>query len=79
MDNRTQHLINFNATADNDVRMEDVKILATSYLMSKIGLYAFCILFTTCKMQLRVHSQLRFISYDYYVNYSLNDGLYYTK
>ena len=39
MDNRTQQLINFNATAD-DVSMEDVKILATSYLMFKIGLYA---------------------------------------
>ena len=56
MDNRTKHLINFNATADNDATMEDVKILATSYIMFKIGLYAVCFLFT--KIRLRVHSTL---------------------
>ena len=46
-----KHLINFNPTADNDVTMENVKTLATSYLMFKIGLYTLCFLFT--KIQLR--------------------------
>ena len=66
MDNKTQHHIYFNATADNDVTMEDVKILATSYLMFKIGLYAVSFLFT--KIQLRLHSHLRFISCELFTN-----------
>ena len=45
MDNKTLHVINCNATAD-DITMEDVKTLATSYHMFKIGSYAVCFLFS---------------------------------
>ena len=79
MDNRTQQLINFNPTAD-DVSMENVKTLATSYLMFKIGLYTLCFLFT--KIQLRNLGSIHtcdFLGVDYCVDYSLNYGLYCTK
>ena len=42
MDNSKHNLVNLNITVETDVSDEDVKALAVSYLMFKIGKYSVC-------------------------------------